>query len=67
MTTKPRFRLNSNGIKSSSDMYRNINGVHYSHFSACGKYDIYIEQFKQEGLKYKIIKGELFVESHINH
>lgn len=63
METKPTFKLNNYGVKASSDMYRNIKGVHYKHLTADG---LMFEQYKAEakagGLKTKIIKGELFIE-----
>lgn len=60
---KPTFRQNSYGIKSSSDMYRNIKGVHYIH--ATSNSDLFNEvreEAKKEGLKTKLIKDELFIE-----
>lgn len=63
METKPTFRRNGNGVKSSSDMYRNINGIHYvqltsnpDSFEEAKLYGI------KNGLKVKVIKDELFIE-----
>lgn len=63
METKPTYRKNSYGVKSSSDMYRNIKGVHYVQWTSNpGDFAKYTEEAKNDGLKTKIIKGELFVE-----
>jgi hypothetical protein len=60
---KPSFKYNSNGVKSSIDQYRNINGIHYQ----CWTWDntIFEEEkrkAKELNLKCKIIKGELYRE-----
>lgn len=63
METKPTFRQNNYGVKSSSDIYRNIKGIHYVHFTSNpANFSQAIEDAKIEGLKTKIIKDELFIE-----
>lgn len=64
MNNKPTFRQNNYGIKSSSDMYRNIKGIHYIHYTSDpSEFGNAKEEAKQKGLKTKIIKDELFIES----
>ena len=60
---KPSFKYNSNGVKDSTDQYRNINGKHY----VCWTSDVSIFEEEKtkaasEGLSCKIIKGELYRE-----
>jgi len=63
MIYKPSFRYNGYGVKSSGDQYRNINGVHYVCYSADpDNIPGYIKEAQANGLKTKIIKGELYVE-----
>lgn len=60
---KTSFRYNSYGVKSSCDMYRNIKGVHYVHYTSNpADFEEAKKTAKEEGLKTKIIKGELFIE-----
>lgn len=60
---KKTFRYNSNGVKSSSDMYRNINGIAYTHFTSCPDHFADIKkQAKRIGVKVRIIKDECFVD-----
>ncbi len=60
---KPTFRYNNNGVKSSSDQYRNIKGVHYvCYTSNPDMFEEVIKELKEKGLKTKIIKDELYVE-----
>ncbi len=64
MNTKPTFKLNNYGVKASSDMYRNIKGVHYTHFTSNpSEFSKAKESASNGGLKKKNIKGELFIES----
>ena len=60
---KPTFRYNNNGVKSSSDQYRNIKGVHYICYTSNPSiFEEVKKESKEKGLKTKIIKGELYVE-----
>lgn len=60
---KPTFKFNNNGVKSSSDLYRNINGVHYVCWTSNpSEFANEIAIAKEQGLKTKIIKDELFIE-----
>lgn len=60
---KTSFRYNSNGVKNSSDMYRNIKGIFYTQWTSNpSEFAKAKEDFKAKGLKTRIIKGELFVE-----
>lgn len=63
MELKPSSKRNSNGVKSSCNCYRNINGVHYEQWTHI------VEDFEKEkaeakklGLKTRIIQGELYRE-----
>jgi hypothetical protein len=60
---KPTFKYNKNNVKASSDMYRNINGIHYVHYTSDPSE---FEDAKMEaiymGLKTIIIKGEMLIE-----
>lgn len=61
---KPTFKLNNNGVKSSCDMYRNIKGVHFIQWTSDpSKFDEEKMKAKEQGLKTRIIMGELFIES----
>jgi len=60
---KPSFKFNSNSVKSSSDQYRNIKGVHYICYTSNPlEFDKVRAEAKEKGLKTKIIKGEMFIE-----
>jgi len=60
---KPTFSYNNYGVKSSCDTYRNIGGVHYTQWTSDpGEFKKSIIEAKANGLKTKIIKGELYVE-----
>jgi len=60
---KPTFKFNTYGVKSSCDQYRNIGGVHYANWTAdTGIFEEEKGKAKKAGLKYKIIKGELYLE-----
>ena len=63
MFMKPRFYYNQKGVKDSLYQYRNINGIHYK----CWTSDTTIfeeekRKAKEKGLKYRIIKDELYIE-----
>jgi len=65
MDLKPKYNRNKYGLKSSCDCYRNIKGVHYENYSSDtspGAYKQYIDECKQLGLKWKIIKNEFYRE-----
>jgi hypothetical protein len=63
MNTKPTFQQNNYGVKSSSDMYRNIKGVHFVHYTSNpSEFEKIKLEAKKDGLKFKLIKDELFVE-----
>jgi len=56
-------KRNENGVKSSCNMYRNINGVHYQQWTyETEKFECEKQIAKSLGLKTKIIQGELFRE-----
>lgn len=61
--TKPTFRYNNYGVKSSSDQYRNIKGVHYvCYTSNPDAFEEVRKESKEKGLKVRIINGEMYVE-----
>lgn len=63
METKPTFKYNGYGVKSSSDMFRNIKGVHYVQWTSdASAFDEERAKAKQQGLRTRIINGELFIE-----
>ena len=61
--SKPVFKYNSHGVKSSCDQYRNIKGIHYQQWTYRTE-DFTEEQAiaKDLGLKTRIINGELYRE-----
>ncbi|CDV96336.1 Hypothetical protein DPCES_5338 [Desulfitobacterium hafniense] len=62
-TLKPTFKFNSDGVKSSCDQYRNIDGIHYECYASDpGTFDEVRAEAKQKGLKCRMIKGELYRE-----
>ena len=57
------FEFNKYGVKDSCFQYRNINGVHYQCYASDPEtFDGVIKEAKEKGLRYKIIKGELYLE-----
>lgn len=63
METKPTFKKNNYGVKSSCDMYRNINGIHYIHYTSNpDDFEKVKAEAKKDGLKTKMINNELFIE-----
>lgn len=63
MKEKPTFTKNNYGVKSSSDTYRNINGIHFRHLTSDPSlFEEEKVKAKNNGLRTKIINGELFIE-----
>ena len=63
MNNKPTFKYNIHGIKSSSDTYRNINGVHFAHYTSNPVlFDKIKVESKKLGVKVRIINQEIYVE-----
>jgi hypothetical protein len=62
---KPSFKYNSNGVKYSSDQYRNIKGVHFSHWTSdTSEFEEAKKIAAESGLKVRIIRGELYMEKN---
>ena len=63
VSMKEAFRYNSNGVKSSADQYRNINGTYYKCWTCNNSiFEEEKQKAKELGLKCRIIKGELYRE-----
>jgi hypothetical protein len=63
MSIKPLFKYNASAIKSSCDRYRNIKGIHYSCWTSDkSTFAEEKEKAKKQGLRTKIINGELYLE-----
>jgi len=60
---KPTFSYNNYGVKSSSDMYRNIKGVRFIVFTSdISQLEEVRKIAKEKGLKVRVIQGEIFME-----
>jgi len=59
---------NKHGVKDSCNQYRNINGVFYECYATdpCN-FEAAIKECNELGLKYKIIKTQLFRERKCSH
>jgi len=60
---KPTFNYNDCGVKDSCHCYRNINGIHYECWTA--DHNIFEDEkrkAKELGLKFRMIKGDLYRE-----
>ena len=61
-TKKPGFKFNPAGVKSSSDRYRNIKGVHYMTWTSDSiEQDRLKPLLKKQGIKFKIIDHDMFI------
>lgn len=61
--TKISFSYNNYGVKSSCDQYRNIKGVHYKCWTSdVSTFEHEKKEAKKNGLKYKIINEEFYLE-----
>lgn len=60
---KPKSERNDYGVKSSSDCYRNINGIHFECYTSnSDDFDRIKKEAKELGLKVRLINGELYRE-----
>ena len=61
--TKKHFIENASGFKNSCEKYRIIQGIKYVQWSYdTGQFNNLKAQAKKQGLKTRIIAGELFIE-----
>lgn len=55
--------MNQYGVKASSDMYRNIKGIHFIQLTSNPlEFENAKAEAKAKGLKTRMIQGELFIE-----